>query len=620
MTVLLCSAGVADRASAAGLTVTTQPPSLVEGQVFNGTVATVVDLSAFGGSDVASNYTATIAWGDGVTTSGTITSGGGEFAISAPGVGHTYAEEGSYTLTVEVSDTDGSSGASSSTLTIADAPLSAAPTAAPSTFSGAGVGPTGGGLAAFEAGIGGRNNSAAVGEQPAGFRTVNWDEVKLDGTDFGGATTTIAPNHVVAIPDERFASRGIDLRAPIAVAGDGFLSVNAGVPGRFPAFSAQNVAAPFSSNTLALDIVSPTGPGGLPMPATTKGFGAVFLNVRLPNTTSIEYLSGDTMLARQFVPVGGVGLPSFVGTLFVSPVVTSVVINLGTAQIFSFDGTNFAAGIVSDSGLDNLVAMDDLALAEPAPEAPTLAGAVGIPLSGSMASFSDSDPNANAHDFTSSIDWGDGTSGSGQVTAAASGGFTVAGGHTYAAPGAYAVAITVQDLGGARHTFHSTATIAAPSSSPPPPTAPSGSPRAAAPHCSLTVPSAVLSRSNSAAMVARKRGKVSPAHPSRLRAIARCDQAATAVLTATASLTPTRKARGHGPVKHTPTVLLGQGRVNVSANVSTTLTIKLIATSLAKLRSAVALHEQVSAKLTLSATNGNGNASVTTSVTSLKLR
>jgi hypothetical protein len=618
--VLLCSAGAADRAAAFGLTVTPAPLSIVEGETFNGTVATIIDTEAGSGEgDLASHYAATIVWGDGVTSTGTVTNSGGVIAVSAPGIGHTYAEEGTYTITVEVSDSDFSSGQASSTVTVADAPLSAAPMAAPSIFNGAGATPTSKALSAFEAGIGGANDNAAVGEQTSGFRTVNWDEVKLDGSDFGGATTTIDANHVVAIPDDRFASRGIDLRAPIAVANDGFLSVNPGVSGRFPAFSAANIVAPFSSNTLALNIVAPAGPGSTPVPAATRGLGAVFLNVRLPNTTSIEYLSGDTVLARDFAPVGGAGLPSFAGALFASPVVTSVVINLGTAQIFGFDGTTFTAGLASDDGVnDNLVAMDDLALAEPAPEAPALTGTVGTPMSGTLASFSDSDPNGNARDLTANVDWGDDSHGGAQVTTTASGGFAVVGGHTYSTPGTFAVTITAQDLGGAKRTFHTTATIAAPPASAAlavPPKSPPSPP--SPPSCTLTLPSAALSRARSAAVLARKRGKSIP-KPSRLRVIARCNQTATALITATASLKPSAKRDSR--VKHTSTISLGQARADLSANVSTTLTLKLTATSLAKLRSAVARHERVSVRLTLAATNGNGAASASANVASLKLR
>jgi hypothetical protein len=619
---LVCFAGAAGGASAAGLVVTVQPPPVVEGQVFNGTVATVVDTSAFGGADLASNYSAKIAWGDGVTSTATVIAGSGEFSIATSGAGHTYAEEGTYLMTVEVTDEDGSSGSASSTFTVADAPLSAAPVAAPVAFEGTGAGTTVG-LSVFETAIGGTDNHAAVGEQGGGFRKVNWDEVKLDGSDSGGATTTIAASHVVAIADDRFASRGIDLRAPIAVAGDGFLSVNSFVSGRFPAFSAPNIAAPFNGNSAALDIVAPAGPGNTPTPAATRGFGAVFLNVRLPNTTSIEYFSGETMLARAFAPVGGAGLPSFVGELFASPVVTSVVINLGTAQIFSFDGTTFAPGVESSEGLsNNLVAMDDLALAEPAPEAPALSGTAGTPVS-AAASFSDSDPNASAGDFTASIDWGDGTRSGGHVTAAGSGGFTVVGGHTYPVAGTFAVAISAQDLGGAKRTFHTTATVAAAVSSPPPasslPPSSTSLPRSP-PRCSLSRPSVTFARIG-VAVRARHGHGTQDLIVRRLEAIARCDQSASALLTAVASLTPAHKAHTlHGGVRTKGAISLGQVRASLSENVSAKLAIALTAAASAKLRSAVAQHQRVSVTMTLSAANGNGATSASASVANLKLR
>jgi hypothetical protein len=612
---LACSGALATRASATGLTVSIQPPQVVEGQALNGTIATFVDANAFGGSEIASRYTAKITWGDGVTSPGTVTTGGGVATVSPTGVGHTYAEEGSYQLTVEVSDsTDSSSGSDSAPLTVADAPLFAALPGSPTTFTGAGSSGTGNAMAAFEAGIGGTNHNATLGEQAGGFRTVNWDEVKLDGSDPG--TKTIFPNHVVTIPDDRYATRGIDLRAPIAVAGDGFLSVNPFVSGLFPAFSARNVVAPFSGNTLKLDVVAPTAPGTTPQPALTSGFGAVFLNVKIPNSTSIEYLSGDTVVGRVFAPVGGIGQPSFVGELFASPVVTSVAIALGTAQILSFDGTSFAPGVESsETPTNNLVAMDDLALAEPTPEAPAVIGSVGVPLS-ATAGFSDSDPNSNAGHFTASIDWGDGTRGAAQVTTAASGGFTVSGAHTYATPGTFTVTIAVQDLGGAKRTFHTTATVAAASSppaplstSPPPPTSP---------HCSLIRPSAAFRGIVGTNLGAGHKHRVQDLTVWRLGAVADCDKPASVVLTAVASLTPAHRAHTpRGGARSKATISLGKISANLSANTSAKLAIVLRSATSAKLRSATARHERVSVKLTLSAAGGG---SATATISSLKLR
>ena len=71
----------------------------------------------------ASDFTATIDWGDGSAMStGTITAAGNGFTVAGS---HTYADEGSYKVTVNVVDKDGSTGTATGTATIADAPLTA---------------------------------------------------------------------------------------------------------------------------------------------------------------------------------------------------------------------------------------------------------------------------------------------------------------------------------------------------------------------------------------------------------------------------------------------------------------------------------------------------------------
>lgn len=70
----------------------------VAGTPFSGTVATVSDTDA---SSTAANFAATIAWGDGTTTTGTITGAGGSFQVSGT---HTYAAAGAFAVTVTVTD------------------------------------------------------------------------------------------------------------------------------------------------------------------------------------------------------------------------------------------------------------------------------------------------------------------------------------------------------------------------------------------------------------------------------------------------------------------------------------------------------------------------------------
>jgi hypothetical protein len=65
---------------------------------FTGPVATFTDANT---ANVAGDFTAVIDWGDGHTSAGTVTGGGGAFTVSGT---HTYATPGSYAVLVTLSD------------------------------------------------------------------------------------------------------------------------------------------------------------------------------------------------------------------------------------------------------------------------------------------------------------------------------------------------------------------------------------------------------------------------------------------------------------------------------------------------------------------------------------
>jgi hypothetical protein len=73
------------------------------------------------------------------------------------------------------------------------------------------------------------------------------------------------------------------------------------------------------------------------------------------------------------------------------------------------------------------------------------------PVSGTVATFTDSDPGGVLSDYTATIDWGDGTpTSSGTVVQGSTAGtFAVTGSHSYAALGPYVVSTQVCDAGGA---------------------------------------------------------------------------------------------------------------------------------------------------------------------------
>jgi parallel beta-helix repeat protein len=90
--------------------------SATEGEAFSGAVATI------GGCTASAPYTATIDWGDGSPLSeATVTpEAGNTCTISGT---HTYADVGKYTLTVHATATSGARSTGTSTVTVADAPL-----------------------------------------------------------------------------------------------------------------------------------------------------------------------------------------------------------------------------------------------------------------------------------------------------------------------------------------------------------------------------------------------------------------------------------------------------------------------------------------------------------------
>jgi large repetitive protein len=109
------SAAVADLA----ITASSAAPRTMEGRTLNATVATFKDADT---SEPISSYTATIDWGDGHTSSGTVQSSGTRGSYVVRGT-HIYAEEGTYKVTVSITDTGGGSATATDQATVKDASL-----------------------------------------------------------------------------------------------------------------------------------------------------------------------------------------------------------------------------------------------------------------------------------------------------------------------------------------------------------------------------------------------------------------------------------------------------------------------------------------------------------------
>ncbi len=124
---LLLSAGAAP---ALALTATPKPPgAAVEGVGLSGTVATFTDAAILiVGCNPPGQYSATVTWGDGTTSAGTVTGGIGSLVgtcLYAVEGAHTYAEEGTFGYSVSITGpSTGDTGAAP--VVVHDAALSAA--------------------------------------------------------------------------------------------------------------------------------------------------------------------------------------------------------------------------------------------------------------------------------------------------------------------------------------------------------------------------------------------------------------------------------------------------------------------------------------------------------------
>src|SRR2546430_1784267 len=221
----------------------------------------------------------------------------------------------------------------------------------------------------------------------------------------------------------------------------------------------------FNDNTIDFSFVLPSLPTSTPVQAVTRGFGAIFLDVETPNTTSIEYFSKGTSLGKFFVPVGASGQPSFLGELFLNTAITNVHIELGNATLFSFDGTTVTSGPADNpGGGTDLAVTDDFVYGEPTVLSTgiTINAISGAPFTARVASFTDADPAGQVSDYSALINWGDGVFSSGTITPNGLGGFDVIGTHTYnSIPHTFLIFVSVSDAGGSRTAGQTTAIVTA---------------------------------------------------------------------------------------------------------------------------------------------------------------
>lgn len=219
-------------------------------------------------------------------------------------------------------------------------------------------------VAQFRNDLGGPLNPNQAGSFGSGRREINWD---------GVPNALSSPNN---LPANFFNSNsprgavfstpgtGFQVSANAGIAPIEFDNINPGYSALFQTFSAQRLFTAVGSNVMTVTFFVP----GTSEPALVKGFGSVFTNVQLANTTKIDAFDiNGNLIGTAFAPSSSaVGNLSFVGLSFDAPVIASVRITTGNAAL--------GPGVNNGNGV-NLVVMDDFIYGEPVaaiPEPSTL--------------------------------------------------------------------------------------------------------------------------------------------------------------------------------------------------------------------------------------------------------
>ena len=358
-------------------------------------VATFTDTN---GSDAAGSFTATIDWGDGVTTAGTVVGSAGSFTVQG---GHTYADEGSDPASVTLTHTgDNLQATASGSVSVAEGdsftPHGMTITAAPNhAFSGA--------VATF-------SDTDTVNVAGDFTATINWG----DGTTTTG--TVVGSNGAFTVDGSHtYATTG---QFTVTVKG---------------ADDSPGTAAFTTTSTAKVGF-----PGQMVLNAATE-------DKKLPNNTAVATFTDST-------PGDNAG--SFTATINWGDGVTTAGTVVGSHGTFTVEGGHTYADEGSDPASVTLTRKSDhlqstasgtVTVAEGDVFTPHGTIALALPtFSGTIATFSDTDHANGAGDFAASINWGDGTTTTGTVSGS-NGSFSVNGSHTYAQTSVETVQVTLND-------------------------------------------------------------------------------------------------------------------------------------------------------------------------------
>ena len=485
--------------------------SSTEGATFTGALATFTDATYAG--NVPGDFTASIDWGDGSTGTGSVsTAGDGNITVSGS---HVYAEEGSPTATIVLADDapGTATGTATATINVADAPLSAAATtltptegasftAVVATFTDADPGAT---VADYKVTIDWNDGTRSVGSVAANgggvFQVTGTHTFAEEGTnavtvtisDVGGSTATA--NSTAIISDAPLAAAGVAVTPTEGIAFTGVVATftDADPGGAVSDYATQIV---WGDGTTTTGTVAANVSGGFDVSGTHTYAEEGTYNITVAmldrggskaTANSIALVTDAPLTATAATITATEGASFTVAVASFTDADPAGVAGDYTATIDWGDGTTSAGSIAANGGgfqvkathtyLEEGVDSPRVIIRDAGGSTATVQGAAhvadapltaaGVTLTpteltaftGTVATFTDADPNGTLSDYAATVDWGDGTSSAGAV-AATSGGFMVNGSHTYAQEGTFTVTVTVADVGGSSATATSAADVA----------------------------------------------------------------------------------------------------------------------------------------------------------------
>ncbi|WP_406699414.1 Ig-like domain-containing protein [Singulisphaera sp. Ch08] len=412
--------------------------------------ATLATFTSTAPGAKAADFLATITWGDGTTSAGTITQDAGDPSLFYITGTHTYGLQGTYVPAISIVST-GSSGttvvngvpvttltppsgpvATTANVNVANAPLVVNVFSVTGTQ---GIEIPAGAIATFQ---------DTGGVHPVGDYTATIEIVDSNNTV------------VVSVPAASIVAGG---------AAGSFL-VNA------PAFTLGQQG----TYIVRVSVTDTT----LPSPTTQTGTAQAIIDAAKLSATGVNVNTTEgqtfTGLVATFTDANPGSLASdFTVTILWGDGHQS----LGTVTetdpgVFTVSGTNTYADAgsyalfvtIHDQDGRTVLAAATATVGDAALSATGLAisAAESQPFNGAVATFTDANPLATAADFTASIDWGDGSPiSAGTISQAANGTFFVSGSHTYGAftpiGSPHTVTVTIRDQGGASALATGSATV-----------------------------------------------------------------------------------------------------------------------------------------------------------------